>query len=84
MHAVGEDEARAEGDDDVHHRRELRLDAARLEAGVDVVAALGVEAAIGRSGVKNIVEGKLTDSELAALKVAAEAVRAKQADVKDL
>jgi len=45
---------------------------------------LGVEAAIGRSGVKNIVEGKLTDSELAALKVAAEAVRAKQADVKDL
>jgi malate dehydrogenase len=45
---------------------------------------LGVEAAIGRSGVKNIVEGKLTDSELSALKVAAEAVRAKQADVKDL
>jgi len=45
---------------------------------------LGVEAAIGRSGVKNIVEGKLTDSELAALKVAAEAVRAKQSDVKDL
>jgi malate dehydrogenase len=34
--------------------------------------------------VKNIVEGKLTDSELSALKVAAEAVRAKQADVKDL
>jgi malate dehydrogenase len=45
---------------------------------------LGVEAAIGRTGVKNIVEGKLTDSELSALKVAAEAVRAKQADVKDL
>jgi malate dehydrogenase len=45
---------------------------------------LGVEAAIGRNGVKNIVEGKLTDSELSALKVAAEAVRAKQADVKDL
>ena len=45
---------------------------------------LGVEAAIGRNGVKNIVEGKLTDSELSALKVAAEAVRAKQSDVKDL
>ena len=45
---------------------------------------LGVEAAIGRNGVKNIVEGKLTESELSALKVAAEAVRAKQADVKDL
>ena len=42
---------------------------------------LGVEAQIGRDGIKKVVETKLTDSELAALKVAAEAVRAKQADV---
>jgi malate dehydrogenase len=45
---------------------------------------LGVEAEIGRSGVKKVVAGNLTKSELAELKVAAEAVRAKQADVKDL
>jgi malate dehydrogenase len=45
---------------------------------------LGVEAEIGRSGVKKVVAGNLTESELAELKVAAEAVRAKQADVKDL
>ena len=45
---------------------------------------LGVEAEIGRTGIKKVVEGKLSDSEIAALKTAAEAVRAKQADVKDL
>jgi malate dehydrogenase len=45
---------------------------------------LGVEAEIGRSGIKKVVEGNLTASELDALKVAAEAVRSKQADVKDL
>ena len=45
---------------------------------------LGVEAEIGRTGVKKIVETKLTDSELALLKEAAEAVRAKQADVKGM
>jgi len=45
---------------------------------------LGVEAQIGREGIKKVVETKLTDSELAALKVAAEAVRAKQADVQTL
>jgi len=45
---------------------------------------LGVEAKIGRSGVKEVVETALTESEIAALKVAAEAVRTKQADVKDL
>ena len=45
---------------------------------------LGVEAEIGRSGVKKVVAGNLTESELSELKVAAEAVRAKQADVKDL
>ena len=43
VHAVGEDQARAERDDDVDHRRQLGFDAARLQAGVDVVAALGVE-----------------------------------------
>ena len=45
---------------------------------------LGVEAEIGAEGVRRVVESGLTDSELAALKEAAEAVRAKQADVADL
>jgi len=45
---------------------------------------LGVEAEIGRTGIRKVVEGNLTASELEALKVAAEAVRAKQSDVKDL
>jgi malate dehydrogenase len=45
---------------------------------------LGVEAQIGASGVQRVVETDLTESELAGLKEAAEAVRAKQADVKDL
>ena len=45
---------------------------------------LGVEAQIGRTGVVKIVEGSLTESEVAALKQAAEAVRAKQADVQTL
>ena len=45
---------------------------------------LGVEAKIGRTGIKEVVETALTESELAALKAAAEAVRAKQIDVKDL
>jgi malate dehydrogenase len=45
---------------------------------------LGVEAEIGAGGVRRVVEGDLTDTELAGLKAAAEAVRAKQADVKDL
>ena len=45
---------------------------------------LGVEAEIGREGVLKVVETALTESELASLKEAAEAVREKQADVKDL
>jgi malate dehydrogenase len=45
---------------------------------------LGVEAEIGRTGIRKVVEGTLTDSEVAALKEAAEAVRAKQADVQTL
>jgi malate dehydrogenase len=45
---------------------------------------LGVEAEIGRNGVRKVVETTLTDSELAGLKEAAEAVRAKQADVQTL
>jgi malate dehydrogenase len=53
------------------------------EYGIDGVY-LGVEAEIGREGVQRIVERDLTDSELAGLKEAAEAVRAKQADVADL
>ena len=45
---------------------------------------LGVEAKIGRAGVQEVVETKLAESELDALKIAAEAVRAKQSDVKEL
>ena len=45
---------------------------------------LGVEAEIGKSGIRSVVESALTASETEALKAAAEAVRAKQADVKDL
>jgi malate dehydrogenase len=45
---------------------------------------LGVEAEIGATGVRKIVEDKLTDAEVAGLKEAAEAVRAKQADVASL
>lgn len=45
---------------------------------------LGVEAELGRTGIRKVVETKLSDSELAELKVAAEAVRAKQADVQNL
>ncbi len=45
---------------------------------------LGVVAEIGRGGVRRVVEQPLTDEEIAALREAAEAVRAKQADVADL
>jgi malate dehydrogenase len=45
---------------------------------------LGVEAELGKGGVRKIVERDLTDTELAGLKEAAEAVRAKQADVANL
>ena len=45
---------------------------------------LGVEAQLGSNGINKVVETKLTNDELAALKVAAEAVRTKQADVKNL
>ena len=45
---------------------------------------LGVEAEIGATGVRRIVERDLTEAELAALRTAAEAVRAKQADVASL
>jgi malate dehydrogenase len=42
---------------------------------------LGVEAEIGAGGVRRVVERELTDAERAALVAAADAVRAKQADV---
>ncbi|WFE32079.1 malate dehydrogenase [Micromonospora sp. WMMD975] len=45
---------------------------------------LGVEAEIGAGGVKRVVETDLDTDELAALKEAAEAVRAKQGDISSL
>ena len=45
---------------------------------------LGVEAEIGRDGVRAVVETDLTESERAALGEAADAVRAKQADVANM
>lgn len=45
---------------------------------------LGVEAEIGAAGARKVVLTELTESELAGLKEAAEAVRAKQADVAGL
>ena len=45
---------------------------------------LGVEAELGEAGVRHVVERELTESELAALREAADAVRAKQADVASL
>jgi malate dehydrogenase len=45
---------------------------------------LGVEAEVGAGGVKKVVERDLTDSELSALREAAESVKAKAADVASL
>jgi len=42
---------------------------------------LGVQAELGAQGVRKVVETPLTDAELTSLREAAEAVRAKQADV---
>jgi malate dehydrogenase len=47
-------------------------------------AYLGVEAELGRGGIRRIVETPLTDAEKALLVEAYEAVKAKQADVVDL
>lgn len=47
-------------------------------------AYLGVEARIGAGGITEVVETPLTDAERALLGEAYEAVKAKQADVKDL
>jgi malate dehydrogenase len=51
--------------------------------GIDGVY-LGVEAEIGKEGIRRVVERDLTDAEVADLRTAAEAVRAKQADVANL
>ena len=45
---------------------------------------LGVESEIGKNGVRKVVETALTDSEIASLKEAAEAVRSKQSDIQSL
>ena len=45
---------------------------------------LGVEAQLGKGGIRKVVETPLTDAELTELKAAAEAVREKQADVAGL
>ena len=45
---------------------------------------MGVEAEIGATGVRRVVERDLTEDELTGLRAAAEAVRAKQADVATL
>ena len=45
---------------------------------------LGVEADLGGNGVRRVVETDLTDTEREALLKAAEALRAKQADVQNL
>lgn len=45
---------------------------------------LGVEAEIGKVGIRKVVESALTESEVTSLKEAAEAVRAKQSDVQSL
>ena len=45
---------------------------------------LGAETELGREGVRRVVDTPLTAGELAALREAAEAVRAKQGDVADL
>ena len=47
-------------------------------------AYLGVEAELGKEGVRKVIETPLTESEKALLVEAYEAVKAKQADVKDL
>jgi malate dehydrogenase len=45
---------------------------------------LGVEAEIGKNGIRKVVETALTESEKASLIEASEAVRSKQADVQSL
>ena len=45
---------------------------------------LGVEAELGATGIRRVAERQLTGTELASLREAAEAVRAKQADVDNL
>ena len=47
-------------------------------------AYLGVEAEIGKEGIRKVIETPMTDDERALLAEAFEAVKAKQADVKDL
>lgn len=53
------------------------------EFGIDGVY-LGVQAEIGKEGVRKVVETPLTDDELAGLKAAADAVKSKASDVANL
>ena len=64
---------------------QVTIDAAKVDGQYGISGVyLGVEAEIGKNGIRKVVESALTPSEVEALKVAAEAVRAKQADVKEL
>jgi malate dehydrogenase len=51
--------------------------------GIDGVY-LGVEAELGKTGIRRVVERDLTESELAGLREAADAVKAKAKDVASL
>ena len=53
------------------------------EYGIDGVY-LGVMAKLGKNGVEEIVEAPLTDSEVAGLSAAADAVKAKVAEMSEL
>ena len=67
----------------VDGRKEM-LGVVGLVGGSGGARASGVEAEIGAGGIRKVVETALTDSEKASLLEAAEAVRAKQADVQSL
>jgi hypothetical protein len=80
---IGTCERRGSLDADIVRGSEVANPLVDGESGVSGVY-LGVEAQIGRDGIKKVVEDKLTDTEIAGLKEAADAVGAKQAYVPNL